>query len=122
MAAGAANIRFVGWQQEQALAHLVGNAIAVIYVPMDEDFGMSAVEAMAAGKPVIGVDEGGLRESIVPGQTGILLPADPAPEAIATAIGQLTPAIAASMREACEVRARDFSRARFLSAFAEIIE
>lgn len=122
LAAGAANIRFVGWQQELDLARLIGNALAIIYVPMDEDFGMSAVEAMAAGKPVIGVDEGGLRESIVPGQTGILLPADPAPEAIARAVKQLTPAVAASMREACEARAMNFTRARFLSAFAEIIE
>jgi uracil phosphoribosyltransferase len=120
--AGAKNIRFVGWQDEETLAGLVGNAIAVIYVPKDEDFGMSAVEAMAAGKPVIGVDEGGLRESLIPGKTGILLPADPTPEAIVMAVRQLSPAIAVSMREACEARASYFSRTRFLAAFAEIIE
>ena len=122
LAAGAENIRFVGWQDEETLAGLVGNAIAVIYVPKDEDFGMSAVEAMAAGKPVIGVDEGGLRESLIPGKTGILLPADPSPEAIVMAVRQLSPAIAVSMREACEARASYFSRTRFLAAFAEIIE
>lgn len=31
---------------------------------------------MAAGKPVIGVDEGGLRETVVDGETGVLLPPD----------------------------------------------
>lgn len=34
--------------------------------PMDEEFGMSPVEAMAAGKPVIGVAVGGLLETVVP--------------------------------------------------------
>ena len=121
LAAGAANIRFVGWQEEAALAALVGNAIAVIYLPCDEDFGMSAVEAMAAGKPVIGVDEGGLRESIVAGQTGILLPANPPVDGLVQAVGQLSAAVAVNMRAACEVRATEFSRSRFLSAFEAII-
>ncbi len=48
----------------------VGGARAVIYLPVDEDFGMSPVEAMAAGKPVIGVAEGGLLETVLPGETG----------------------------------------------------
>ena len=36
---------------------LVQNAIANIYIPIDEDFGMSPVESMACGVPVIGVNE-----------------------------------------------------------------
>lgn len=36
---------------------LVQGAIANIYIPVDEDFGMSPVESMACGVPVIGVDE-----------------------------------------------------------------
>lgn len=36
---------------------LVQNAIANIYIPIDEDFGMSPVEAMACGVPTIGVNE-----------------------------------------------------------------
>lgn len=121
LADGAANIRFVGWQDEGALAALVGNAIAVIYVPLDEDFGMSAVEAMAAGKPVIGVDEGGLRESIVAGKTGVLLPVNPPVEAVVRAVRHLSAGVAADMRAACEVRAAEFSRSRFLSVFATTI-
>jgi glycosyltransferase involved in cell wall biosynthesis len=35
-----------------------------VYIPVDEDFGMSPVESMAAGKPVIGVQEGGLWETV----------------------------------------------------------
>lgn len=121
LANGAPNIRFAGWLDEAALAQLVGNAIAALYVPQDEDFGMSAVEAMAAGKPLIGVDEGGLRESVVDQRTGFLLPADPSVKTIADAVGRMTAPLALSMRPACEARAAEFSQARFLDAFKKII-
>jgi glycosyltransferase involved in cell wall biosynthesis len=37
----------------------------MIYIPVDEDFGMSPVESMASGVPVIGANEGGLKETII---------------------------------------------------------
>jgi len=122
LANGAPNIRFAGWLDDDALAQLMGNAIAALYVPQDEDFGMSAVEAMAAGKPLIGVAEGGLRESVVDQRTGLLLPADPSAETIAEAVGRMSAERALSMRAACEARAAEFSRARFLDAFRNIIQ
>ncbi|MDH3360253.1 MAG: glycosyltransferase, partial [Desulfobulbaceae bacterium] len=72
MAKGCPNITFTDWIDDTELYDLVGNAIATIYIPHDEDFGMSPVESMAAGKPVIGVAEGGLCESVVDGETGLL--------------------------------------------------
>lgn len=122
LARGASNIRFTGWLDDGRLAQLMGNAIAALYVPEDEDFGMSAVEAMAAGKPVIGVDEGGLKESVVDGATGILLRADPTPDAIVDAVRRMNADRAADMRSACEDRAAAFSQARFLSEFERIIQ
>lgn len=121
LAGNAPNICFAGWLSEVDLAQLVGNAIAALYVPKDEDFGMSAVEAMAAGKPVIAVNEGGLRESVAHGRTGILLDADPTPAAIADAVMRLPGEVALAMRPACERRAGDFSLEGFLSAFGRII-
>lgn len=121
LAGGASNIRFAGWIDDTVMARLVGDAIAVIYVPRDEDFGISAVEAMAAGKPVIGVDAGGLRESVIDGHTGAMLAPDPGPEAIAAAVRRMTAGLAARMRPACEERARGFSEAAFVSAFRELI-
>ena len=75
LADGAPNIEFTGWVTEERLAELVGHCKATIYIPKDEDFGMSPVESIAAGKPVIGVDEGGVGESVVKGVSGILLDA-----------------------------------------------
>lgn len=114
MAEGAKNIRFTGWVEEEELRELVGQAAATIYIPRDEDFGMAPVESMAAGKPVIGVAEGGLLETVVDGETGLLLPADPAPEEIREAIRALPPERASAMRAACERRARSFRNSAFL--------
>jgi glycosyltransferase involved in cell wall biosynthesis len=50
---------------DEELRTLIRGAKATIYVPVDEDFGMSPVESMACGTPVIGVDDGGLKESII---------------------------------------------------------
>ncbi len=121
LADGASNITFSGWSSDQELATLVGRSIAVIYVPVDEDFGMSAVEAMAAGKPVIGVAEGGLRETVVDGQTGKLTPADPGPEDLINAVQAVTPSAALEMRTACEQRARRFSRERFRQDISQLL-
>jgi glycosyltransferase involved in cell wall biosynthesis len=121
-AAGAPNIEFRGWVSDEALLDLVGNAIATIYLPRDEDFGMSPVESMAAGKPVIGVAEGGLLETIVHGETGILLPPDFSDEDLIGAVRQMTAERASAMRASCEVRAQDFTREKFVSAMREVIQ
>lgn len=121
LANGAPNIFFTGWLDESTLARLIGNALACIYVPRDEDFGMSAVEALAAGKPIIGVDEGGLRESMIEGETGVLLPPDPTPDMIVEAVYGLPADACASMRFNCEKRANFFSKPRFLSEMEKLI-
>lgn len=120
-AAGAPNIEFVGWTSPAELRRLVGHCLATIYIPRDEDFGMSPVESMAAGKPVIGVAEGGLLETVVDGRTGRLLPAEPSIEAICEAVQALTPAVALTMRAACEARAQRFATARFVAEMRAVV-
>jgi len=108
MAQDAQNIYILGWVDEMQLARLTGKCIAAIYIPRDEDFGMSPVESMAAGKPVIGVAEGGLFETVKHGETGILINAFPSYEDVIQAVRQMTPARAKEMRRACEKRALKF--------------
>ncbi len=121
-AANAPNIRFLGWVGDDELQELVGNAIATIYLPVDEDFGMSPVESMAAGKPVIGVAAGGLTETILPGETGLLLSPEFSIADLVAAVRQLTPERALAMREVCEWRAGEFSRDRFLAGMQAILD
>ena len=122
MAAGCPNIEIRGWTETAELRRLVGSCLATIYIPRDEDFGISPVESMAAGKPVVGVREGGLTETVLDGETGILLPPDPGPADVARAVAALTPQAAAAMRPACERRARAFDTRVFLEKMREVAE
>ena len=122
LASGAENIIFTGWQSDAELHDLVGNARAAIYIPQDEDFGMSPVEAMSAGKPVIGVAAGGLLETVIDGETGLLIPDQGTPEALAQAVTAMTAERALNMRKACEARAEQFSLAIFLDRMNHLLD
>lgn len=65
MIQGYPNIEMVLSPDDTQLRELIRGAQATIYVPVDEDFGMSPVESMSCGTPVIGVNDGGLKESII---------------------------------------------------------
>ncbi|EGV19368.1 glycosyl transferase group 1 [Thiocapsa marina 5811] len=121
LAANASNIHFTGWLAGDELSRLIGSCRASIYLAQDEDFGISPVESMAAGKPVIGVAEGGLLETLVPDETGHLLPPSFTVEDIRGAVRSMTAAKAKALRASCETRAALFSREAFLSAMGSTI-
>jgi glycosyltransferase involved in cell wall biosynthesis len=54
------------------LVHLYNAAVCTVYAPIMEPFGLVPLESMACGTPVVAVKEGGVRESILHGQTGLL--------------------------------------------------
>ncbi|OGM17514.1 hypothetical protein A2V61_04625 [Candidatus Woesebacteria bacterium RBG_19FT_COMBO_47_8] len=81
-------IELLGRVPDKELYALYGKAKGFIALARDEDFGMSVVEAQAAGTSVIAFNGGGFRESVVDGETGILI--DATDEAtIKKAIGRL---------------------------------
>ena len=53
------NVEFLGEISEPKLLDLYGTCRGLVAVSIDEDFGLTPVEAMASGKVVVGVDEGG---------------------------------------------------------------
>ena len=61
--------KFVGNVDDQEKTRLYRRAIGYIN-PQIEDFGITAVEAMAAGRPVIAYGIGGAAETVLPGKTG----------------------------------------------------
>lgn len=69
MAQGHDNIEFLGRVDDQAKAELYSRCLAFIY-PQEEDFGITAVEAMASGRPVIAYRRGGAIETVIEGVTG----------------------------------------------------
>lgn len=69
IAAGCANIEFLGRVDDNARAELYSKCQAFIH-PQEEDFGITAVEAMASGRPVIAYGKGGALETVVENFTG----------------------------------------------------
>ena len=64
-------VRFLGRVDRPTLLDLFGRCHAYV-VPGIEDFGIAPVEAMAAGKPVVGFGAGGVAETVIDGVTGAL--------------------------------------------------
>ena len=70
LARGHKNIEFLGRVDDEAKAGLYSRALAFIN-PQEEDFGITAVESMASGRPVIAYRSGGALETIIEGVTGV---------------------------------------------------
>ncbi len=64
------NIEFLGKIPDVELPRLYNQAIAFIN-PQIEDFGITVVEAMASGRPVIAYRKGGALETVIPGKSGV---------------------------------------------------
>jgi glycosyltransferase involved in cell wall biosynthesis len=79
-----ANIEFLGRVSDEERDRLFAGAKALIFPP-EEDFGMTPVEAMAAGTPVIAFDKGGAPEYVVDGETGVLFDAQ-TPDSLMAAV------------------------------------
>jgi glycosyltransferase involved in cell wall biosynthesis len=63
------SVRFAGRVPDHAVAGLLSSSRALVVTAVEE-FGIAAVEAQAAGRPVIATDGGGVRESVIDGETG----------------------------------------------------
>lgn len=64
------NITFLGYKSDRETTEYYQNCRAFIF-PGEEDFGITPVEAMAAGKPVLAYRKGGVTETVIDGETGV---------------------------------------------------
>jgi glycosyltransferase involved in cell wall biosynthesis len=113
-------VRFLGFRRDVAD---ILNAADILVVPsLDDSFPWVALEAMTLAKPVIASDLGGIREIVLPGQTGLLVPpGDP---------GQLAQALAflihaPETREKMGAQGRErvgkkFTEAQYLGEFEHL--
>ena len=81
-------VEFVGRVSDETLLELYAGALAVAFVPYDEDYGLVTLEAFLARKPVItATDSGGPLEFVEDGVNGIV--SAPDPEALGAAVNAL---------------------------------
>jgi glycosyltransferase involved in cell wall biosynthesis len=110
---GLTNISFEGLVSDERLQELVGGARAGIYIPINEDAGITQIEIMAAGKPVIGVDEGALPDTVLHDKTGLIIAANPTVEGLKQAVIELTPEKAMRMKDECIKHAKNYDQSVF---------
>lgn len=72
---------------DDTLLDILNRAAVMVYAPRLEPFGLAPLEANACGVPVVAVAEGGVRETVIDGVTGLLVAH--APEAMAEAVTRL---------------------------------
>ncbi len=103
----AERVVFTGRRGRDTLRLFYSAADVFVTTPWYEPFGITPVEAMACGAPVIGADVGGIRSTVVDGHTGFLVPPK-APAALAARLAQLAanPALARKLGEAGRRRAQ----------------
>ena len=103
-------VEFVGRVGDEALLELYAGALAVAFVPYDEDYGLVTLEAFLSRKPVVTAsDSGGTLEFVKDGVSGVVCA--PEADAVADALNRLASdrGLAASLGEAGYERARQIT-------------
>ncbi len=98
---------------DESLRKLIAESIATIYIPVDEDFGMSPLESMACGVPTIWVNDGWLKETIIDWKTWILIGKEAKIEDIKNAVKKLDLKTSIKMKNDCILQAKKFSLEEF---------
>lgn len=118
----AGRVRFLGWRDD--VDALMRSWQVYVQPSLAEGLGISALEAMAAGLPVVAGNRGGLREVVTDGENGLLV--DPHDvESLATALRKLISDSQTALRMGTAARervARDFSADREVTALAGVYD
>ena len=110
-------VRYLGNVGPAERARLLGGAAALLHpVGFDEPFGLSVVEAMACGTPVVAYPRGAMPELIEPGRTGYLV------GDVATAVDAVRRATELDRREIHEITAKRFSADRMVDDYLRVYE
>jgi glycosyltransferase involved in cell wall biosynthesis len=108
------DVQFLGRRSDEEIRELYRRA-AVTLLPGEEDFGIVPLEAQACGRPVVALGRGGAVETVLDGETGILV-SESTPQAFADGIAQaLDRTFDAGLIRS---HAERFSRARFADEMA----
>lgn len=120
LARGHANIELLGHQPAAALREALQCARAFVFAA-EEDFGILPVEAEACGTPVIAYGQGGARETVIDGETGLWFHEQSA-QAIRQAVEDFEAREASFDASRIRAHAEMFAPERFREAFSRFVE
>ncbi len=113
------HVEFLGRVDDESLWKLYGECQAFLALAEDEDFGITPVEAMAAGRPVVAFKGGGYLETVVDGKTGLFFE-EPTVKSLSGTIEQFNSLTISS--QDCREQAKKFSTAIFQQKIKELVE
>ena len=113
------NIEFLGWQSDKSVHEYMKNAKGLIF-PGEEDFGITPVESMACGRPVIALKRGGTLETVIDGKTGLFFEEE-SPESLNKAIIKLEKDYTSFTPANCRTQAEKFSTKNFEKEIINIV-
>jgi glycosyltransferase involved in cell wall biosynthesis len=111
------NIEIMGAQSDAILKEMMQKAKAFVFAAV-EDFGIAPVEAMACGVPVIAFNQGGVRETVIEGVTGLFFAEQTCASLIEAVRRFETLEIDPNI---CRKRAEEFSKKRFDQQFSDFV-
>ncbi|MGB5757475.1 MAG: glycosyltransferase [Acidimicrobiales bacterium] len=117
------NVTFLGAVSDEKLEELYRRCRALVFTGV-EDFGIVPVEAQACGAPVVGLDQGGLRDTVLAGRTGVLVPPSEDEARLVDGFATAMAGIRCSDfdPETIRAHAETFSEQRFQGAMKSIVE
>lgn len=113
------NVEFLGQVSDSERIKLYAEAKALILAAEDEDFGITAVEAQAAGTPVIALKSGGYLETVIEGETGEFFD-EPTPGSLMKILEKFDPK--KYKPEDCIKQTEKFSQKRFKEQILELVD
>lgn len=112
------NIEFLGQLTDDHLIYYYQSCRALV-MPQEEDFGITAVEAQAAGKPVIAYKKGGALDTVIAGKTGVFF-AEQQSNSLIEALEKFEKG--AFKAKDCLENAQKFDKNKFKKEFKKFVE
>ncbi|MGJ3248887.1 MAG: glycosyltransferase [Elainellaceae cyanobacterium] len=116
----ASNIQFLSPQSEAIVASYMARCKAFVYAA-EEDFGIAAVEAQAAGAPVIAFGKGGVTETVIPGKTGLFF-LEQSVESLIESVKEFESGAHHFSPDYARQNAERFASERFRQEFSQFVE
>jgi glycosyltransferase involved in cell wall biosynthesis len=110
-------VRFLGWRTNEEIRDLYRASIAAL-LPGEEDFGIVPLEAQACGRPVVALGRGGALETVIDGETGVLV--DAGEDALVEGLRRVETTKWDPVR--ISQHAQRFSRERFVAEIGHVID
>jgi len=115
------NVKFLGWKNDRERNQFLSECRTFVF-PGEDDFGLTPVEAMAAGRPVIALNSGGATETVISCKTGEFFSQTDKIDDLVKTVRKVEKNYSSFKSEICKNQAKKFSKENFIQNFKNFID